>query len=137
MNRTMSLIAGVMAAALLCTTGATAQEFYEERWIRLADTHAQAIAVEPGASYEAIWREAHESVWPSVEQKCRRVARRTGMASFQSIAILDARGDVTAFLTMPRSEHLQCFERNMVGRRYPAPPSAPYYQVVRSTISAD
>ena len=66
MNRTTALnagvVAGIMTAALLCTTGATAQHFHEERWICLADTHAQAPAVEPCAIGEAIGRVAQESV---------------------------------------------------------------------------
>lgn len=130
---TALLLAPLLAAAALVPT-AWAQESYEERWIRLADAHAAAVATEPGTTYEAQLLEAHGAIARHLEERCGRAGRRSGMASFQAVLVLASDGRVEELLPMPRSPHFRCFEREMTRQRYPAPPSAPFPYVVRFNL---
>ncbi len=61
-------------------------------------------------------------------EQCIDGGRKEGLESFRAIAVVDANGVVTKFLALPNSENLACFAKEMVGRRYPAPPTAPLYE---------
>jgi hypothetical protein len=123
--------AALLTLALAWPLPAVAQESYEQRWIRLADAHAALVAEEAGSAYQARLLEQHEGVARSVEERCGRAGRRSGMASFQAVMVLAADGRVEELLPMPRSPHFRCFEKEMQRQRFPAPPTAPFYQVLR------
>jgi hypothetical protein len=124
----------LLLAGLALTPAALAQESYQERWIRLADAHAALVADAAGSAFQARLLEQHEGIARDVEARCGRAGRRSGMASFQAVIVIAADGRVLELLPMPGSPHFRCFEKEMQDQRYPAPPTAPFYQVVRFTL---
>jgi hypothetical protein len=130
--RPLLLLAGLALPVL----PVLAQESYEERWIRLADAHAALVAEEAGSAFQARLLEQQAGIARSVEERCGRAGRRSGMASFQAVMVLAADGRVEELLPMPRSPHFRCFEKEMQRQRFPAPPSAPFYQVLRFDLPA-
>lgn len=124
----------LLLASLVLAPTAWAQESYEERWIRLADAHAALVAEAGGRDFQARLLAQHEAVAREVEARCGRTGRRSGMASFQAVIVIAADGRVQELLPMPRSPHFRCFEKEMQRQRYPAPPTAPFYQVVRFAL---
>jgi hypothetical protein len=131
-NRPVLVLASLLP--LLGTGALSAQESYEERWIRLADLHAAAIASDAGARYQTEFAAEHAAVAAMVEPRCARTGQRSGMSNFQAIVVLDGEGRVRELLPMPRSSHFRCFEKELLRYRYPAPPASPYYQVVRFNL---
>lgn len=132
--RRLALALALVLAAAVLPVPALAQESYEERWIRLADSHADLVATAAGSDYQARLLEAHETVARTVEERCGRAGRRSGMASFQAVLVLASDGRVQELLPMPRSPHFRCFEKELTRQRYPAPPTAPFHQVVRFAL---
>lgn len=125
---------GLLLAGLGLPLLAGAQESYEERWIRLADAHAALVAQSAGSDFQTRLLGQHEAIARSVEERCGRAGRRSGMASFQAVIVIAADGRVQELLPMPRSPHFRCFEKELLRQRYPAPPTAPFYQVVRFNL---
>jgi hypothetical protein len=105
-------------------------ENYAQRWTRLANEHLAMVKEEPGKSYERDLIAAHNAFWPGVSKKCKSHAIKAGIEKFAAVAVLDADGTIVEFLTLPESEELACYVKQMTGRRYPPPPSAPFYEVV-------
>lgn len=124
----------LLLAGLALPLAALAQESYEERWIRLADAHAALVAEDAGRDFEARLLEQHQAIARTLEERCGRAGRRSGMASFQAVIVIAADGRVQELLPMPRSPHFRCFEKEMQRQRYPAPPTAPFHQVVRFAL---
>lgn len=121
--------------AVLATLLATAQpDDYARQWVRLANEHLLMVKTEPGKSYELELIKAHSTFWHAVSSKCKREAVNAGIDKFSAIAVLDRDGKVVEFLTLPDSPKLSCYEKQMVGRRYPAPPFAPFYELINTTI---
>lgn len=134
-NRSARVLPALAAlAALVWVAPAPAQSDYQARWIALADQHGAAQATDAGRDYEARFAAAHASIAADIEDACGRAGRRSGMANFQAVAVLAADGRVTDLLPMPRSPHFRCFEKEMVGQRYPAPPTAPWPQLLRFNL---
>jgi hypothetical protein len=63
-----------------------------------------------------------------VYAQCSGDAKKEGVASFRAIAIINENGLLMEFLPLPNSEHFGCFVDGMRHRRYPVPPSAPFYE---------
>jgi hypothetical protein len=106
-------------------------------WDRMVAEHNRVVARESGQAYERRLVEAHNVFWQSVFDKCKDAAVRGGLKRFDAIAVVDAKGRITAFHTKPDSAPLKCFRDEMVGREYPKPPVAPYYEVIRIALPRD
>jgi hypothetical protein len=133
MKLVSSSIAGLCVAtaafvALLATAASAGDDEYEREWTRLSAAHDRLIATEAGRDYERRLTEVHNGFWQSLYAQCIDGARKQGLTSFRAIAVVDENGTVTKFLTLPNRENLACFAKGMVGRRYPAPPTAPFYE---------
>jgi hypothetical protein len=101
---------------------------YEREWARLSAAHDRLMMTDVGRDYERRMIDVHNTFWASVYSQCIAGAKKDGLASFRAIAVIDSKGVVTRFLTLPNSENLQCFTKAMVGRQYPVPPSAPFHE---------
>ncbi|TDR47757.1 hypothetical protein DFR29_102419 [Tahibacter aquaticus] len=120
----------LISLVLLALSSSASGEDYVDRWARLANEHLSMVKSEPGKSYEAEFVKAHNRFWRGVYDKCEAKALRAGVAKFSAVAVVDAEGAVVEFLTMPDALSLACFTKAMVGKRYPAPPVAPFYELI-------
>jgi hypothetical protein len=127
-------VATAAFVALLATAARADGEEYKREWDRLSAAHDRLIATEAGRDYERRLTEVHNRFWQSLYAQCIDGARKEGLTSFRAIAVVDENGTVTKFLTMPNSENLACFAKGMVGRRYPAPPTTPFYERFRILV---
>lgn len=130
-------VATAVFVALLATAARAGGDEYEREWDRLSAAHDRLIATEAGRDYERRLTEVHNRFWQSLYAQCIDGARRQGLTSFRAIAVVDENGTVTKFLTMPDSENLTCFAKGMVGRRYPPPPTVPFYERFRIFVVGD
>lgn len=110
-------------------------EGYEPRWARLSSAHDHLIGTAAGREYERQLIAVHNAFWQSLYARCSGDAKKEGLASFQAIAVINENGLVTEFLPMPNSRNFACFVDGMLHRRYPAPPSVPFYE--RFTIKIE
>ena len=94
----------------------------------MSAAHDRLVATEAGRDYERRLIEVHNTFWRFVYERCIEGVRKESLESFRAIAVVDGNGVVTKFLTLPKSENLACFTKEMVGRRYPAPPTASFYE---------
>lgn len=78
----------------------------------------------------------HNRYWGGIYQACAAEARKAGVERFKAVAIIDSAGVVKEFLINPSDPHLECFSKEMVGRKYPEPPSAPFYEVFSVTLDS-
>ncbi|UXI68540.1 hypothetical protein [Tahibacter amnicola] len=121
---------GILLSSLLAVSTALADESYEDRWVRIANEHLALVKVEPGKSYEYDLIKVHNTFWKDVTDKCSGSAKRGKVEAFSAVAVIGDDGVIAEFLTVPRSPHLACFEQEMVGKRYPKPPSYPFYELL-------
>ncbi|TZF87784.1 hypothetical protein [Cognatilysobacter lacus] len=75
----------------------------------------------------------HNAFWAGVVDVCGPQMRAAGIEKFQAVAVISADGTVTEYLPDSSAPPLRCFSKQMVGRKYPAPPQAPFYE--RYTVS--
>jgi hypothetical protein len=122
------MILGTLSASALGVEG------YSERWERVSAKHDLLIATDEGAAYERKLVSVHNSFWRDVYAACNAQGRREGVKFFRAIAVVDEAGTVTEFLPNPNSPHFRCFVEQMVGRNYPAPPVAPFYERFKITF---
>lgn len=120
-------LCGVILAGTTMVAGA---EDYSQRWVRIANEYLAMVKEEPGKSYERELIAAHNTFWPEVSRKCKSRAIKAGIEKFSAVAVLEADGTIVEFLTLPESPDLNCYVKQMTGRRYPPPPSAPFYEVI-------
>ncbi|WP_440223824.1 hypothetical protein ACQQ2N_01085 [Dokdonella sp. MW10] len=132
MSRSLLLLALVASHAVMA-----ADESYEDRWSRIANEHLALVKVEPGKSYERELIAVHNTFWKDVAKACSGLAKEQGIKAFHAVVVIAADGTVSEFLVMPRHEALACYEEQMVGRRYPAPPSSPFYELINVKLQAD
>jgi hypothetical protein len=127
---------GLLALAFLGVVSgcASSGDAYSNRWDGLAKQHFRLIATAEGAAWEQAFLPVHNAFWRDVYASCAGQAASSGLTSFRAIAVVDKTGIVTEFLTMPNSRHLGCFSAQMVGRQYPAPPTAPFYEVFEVSL---
>jgi len=114
---------------------ANSNDNYSNRFEDLTRQHYRLTAMDDGAAWEKASLPVHNSFWMDVLSTCTGQAKDGGISRFDAIAVIDKDGAVTEFLTMPKSEHLRCFSVEMIGRQYPAPPTAPFYQLFKVTLS--
>ena len=110
-------------------------DVYASRCQQLADISHEQIKTPEGHAYEQELVKAHNKFWRDVHDKCVEAAREEDIASFHSIIVINSAGEVTEFLPLPQSANFQCFVTNMVGKKYPAPPHAPFYEVLNVHLS--
>jgi hypothetical protein len=124
---------GILILFLSISAAPVAADDYVKEWNQMSAEHDRLIATSAGQRYERQLVDVHNTFWRAIYVQCSPSARKEGVASFRAIAVIDRQGAVKQFLPMPNSQHFSCFSEHMVGRRYPAPPSAPFYE--RFTIN--
>jgi hypothetical protein len=129
---TPSKIALVLACAASYSVLAKDTSSYIERWQRLSHVTENMLGTPEGNEYNHVLLQVHNTFFPDIAEKCIARAKNVGANSFDAIVAIDASGLVMDFLPLPDSENLHCFTDSMVGKRYPPPPSAPFY--VRFTV---
>jgi hypothetical protein len=129
----VKLIIGILILTLSISAAAVTAEDYAKEWNRMSAAHDRLIATSAGQGYERQLVDVHNTFWRAIYVQCSPSAKKEGARSFRAIAVIDRQGAVTQFLPMPNSQHFSCFSDRMVGKRYPVPPSAPFYE--RFTIN--
>lgn len=124
----------LMALLALLAFPALASEAKSERWKTLWGKQSAQTATWQGASYEQRLIATHNRFWPSVYTKCARTAQSAGIGEFSAVAVIDAEGKIAEFVIFPDNPALKCFSEGMVGRRYPAPPVAPFHEGFTITL---
>jgi hypothetical protein len=124
----------LLALALLAPVCAVQAETDHARWERLANEHLVMVKVEPGRSYEREFVKRHNTFWRQVYKKCGDEALDAGVEKFSALIVLDAQGKVSEFLALPDKPALACFRQEILGRDYPAPPFAPFYELLNVTL---
>ncbi len=104
-------------------------------WKTLWDKQASLTATPSGASYERKLISVHNSFWADVYEKCSAAATKAQIYEFSAVAVIDKSGKVADFILMPNDDNLDCFTSQMVGRKYPPPPVAPFYEGFRIKLS--
>jgi hypothetical protein len=79
----------------------------------------------------------HNAFWPQVIEACGPQAQAAGITSFKAVAAISSTGVITEYLPEPDSNVLECFSKQMVGRKYPAPPESPFYELYTVNLSPD
>jgi hypothetical protein len=129
----------LVAAALLglLPTAVLGADDYDRAWDLASAEHDRLIATAAGAEYEAQLLPVHRAFWSDVYLECLDEARKTGLDHFRALAVIDETGAVRDFLAMPNNPHFDCFAEWMVGKQYPVPPVAPFYQRFRIGLPAN
>jgi hypothetical protein len=125
------LIAGLSLSFALPALGNDAQS---ERWEYLWEQQALQTATWAGASYERRLIVTHNTFWPAIHAKCGAPARLAGVQAFKAVAVIDANGEVSEFVVFSKDKALRCFVEEMVGKKYPAPPFAPFHEGFQMTV---
>lgn len=129
----MKLIIGILILTLSISALAVTAEGYTKEWNRMSAEHERLIATPAGQGYERQLVDVHNTFWRSIYVQCSPSAKKEGVTSFRAIAVIDRQGAVKQFLPMPNRQNFSCFSERMVGKRYPPPPTAPFYE--RFTIN--
>lgn len=129
----------LIAAAFLGLLSASApgEDDYDSVWELASAEHDRLVATAAGAAYEAQLLPVHRAFWSEVYLACLDEASKTGLDQFRAIAVIDETGSVRDFLAMPNNPHFDCFAEWMVGKQYPVPPAAPFYQRFRIGLPAN
>ena len=106
-----------------------------DRWHQLAAEGHRMTSTFEGIAWERQMLPVHNSFWAEVIRACAPQAKQGGVESFQAVATIDESGIVKEYLINPSDPHLACFSSQMVGRKYPAPPSTPFYEVYTVNLS--
>jgi len=114
---------------------ALANEAKGERWQTLWEKQAAQTATWEGAAYEQRLIASHNAFWPSLYAKCSAAAIEGGIDEFNAVAVIDAEGKVIEFVISSNNQELNCFSKEMVGRKYPAPPVAPFHEGFTITLT--
>jgi hypothetical protein len=133
----VKLIFEILLLTLSISAVAVAADDYAKEWNRMSAEHERLLATPAGQSYERQLVDVHNTFWRGIYVQCSPNAKKEGVASFRAIAVIDRQGAVTHFLPMPNSQNFSCFSERMVGKRYPAPPSAPFYERFTISLSDD
>ena len=76
----------------------------------------------------------HNKFWSQIAKLCAPRAKAAGIRQFKAVATIGSSGEVTEYLINPEDPALECFSEQMVGRKYPPPPEAPFYEVYTVTL---
>jgi hypothetical protein len=125
------LLAGLSLSLALPAIG---NDTKSVRWEHLWEKQALQTATWAGASYEQRLIASHNTFWPGVYAKCGEGARRAGVRAFRAVAVIDAKGNVSEFVVFSTDKALRCFAEEMVGKKYPAPPIAPFHEGFEITL---
>ena len=123
-----------MTLLALMASPAVSGEAKSERWKTLWDKQAAQTATWEGASYEQRLIATHNTFWANVYAQCAGKAKSAGIDEFSAVAVIDAEGKITEFVILSDNPALKCFSEDMVGRRYPAPPVAPFHEGFTVTL---
>jgi hypothetical protein len=108
-----------------------------DRWNQLKDESDRQTSTFRGMLWEREMIVVHNQFWAQLYQACAPEARAAGIGNFKAIAIVDRHGKVSEYLVNPNVPALRCFATQMVGRQYPEPPMAPFYEVYGVTIDPE
>ncbi|MBN6152751.1 hypothetical protein JR065_20690 [Xanthomonas sp. AmX2] len=114
---------------LILLAGSSGSASATDRWHQLADEGRRLTSTFQGIAWEQRMLPIHNGFWPDVYRACAPQARQAGIDSFRAVAVIDGTGTIKEYLINPSTPHLACFSKQMVGRKYPAPPSSPFYEV--------
>ena len=79
----------------------------------------------------------HNVFWAKVHATCAPKARAAGIDSFKAVAVIGRDGLIQQFLIQPDAKVLDCFSGQIVGKRYPPPPEASFYEVITVKLGAE
>jgi hypothetical protein len=133
----VKLIIGILVLILSFSTVDVTADDYAKEWNRMSAEHERLIATPAAQGYERQIVAVHNTFWRAIYVECSPSAKKEGVASFRAIAVIDRQGIVTQFLPLPNSQHFSCFSERMIGKRYPVPPSAPFYERFTINLSDD
>ncbi|MDE2149413.1 MAG: hypothetical protein KGJ55_06190, partial [Gammaproteobacteria bacterium] len=108
----------------------------QSRWQHLAAEAHQLTSTSSGMAWEQQMIQTHNAFWAQIVKACEPEAKAASITSFNAIASIDSSGGVTEFLTNPESPALQCFSKQMIGRKYPSPPESPFYEFYTIDLNA-
>lgn len=123
-----------LAALAACSSNG---EQYSDSWDRLSREHYRQVSTPEGAAWERSFLPVHNTFWPAVHAACADKARDAGFSEFSAIAVVGADGVVRDFLVMPRDPGLACFAKQMIGRKYPPPPAAPFHELFEFRLGGE
>ncbi|NIK40547.1 hypothetical protein FHY12_002872 [Xanthomonas arboricola] len=126
----------VTIATLFIAACSSQQALAQDRWQQLASEAHRLTSTFRGVAWEQRMLPAHNSFWPDIVAACSPQAKAAGITSFQAVAAISSTGVVTDYLPNPQSPALDCFSKQMVGRKYPAPPESPFYEFYTVNLSA-
>jgi len=127
----------VVVLLMFLSDAARGADDYDRAWELASAECDRLVSTEAGAAYEAQLLPVHQSFWSEVYLACLDEAGKTGLAQFRAIAVIDATGTVRDFLAMPNNPHFDCFAEWMVGKKYPVPQVAPFYERFRIGLPAN
>ena len=128
----------LVAIAALFVAGCSNQPApAQDHWHQLAAEAHRLTSTFRGVAWEQQMLPIHNKFWPEIIAACSPQAKAAGITSFQAVAAISSTGVVTEYLPNPRSPALECFSTQMVGRKYPAPPESPFYELYTVNLNAD
>ena len=98
-----------------------------DHWHRLAAEADRMTSTFRGIAWEQDMLPVHNAFWAGIVASCGPGARTAGVPKFEAIAVINRDGVVADYLPNPDVPALQCFTKQMTGRKYPAPPESPFY----------
>jgi outer membrane murein-binding lipoprotein Lpp len=107
----------------------------QDRWHQLASKADELTSTFRGVAWEQKMLPVHNAFWPQVVSACSSQAQAAGITSFKAVAAISSAGVITEYLPDPNSRALECFSKQMVGRKYPAPPESPFFELYTVNLS--
>jgi hypothetical protein len=120
----------LLASLSACSAGAPpADDAQLDHWHQLEAKGKRLTATFRGSFWERRMLPVHNEFWPQITGLCAPKAKAAGIRQFSAVATISSSGEVTEYLINPEHPALKCFSEQMVGRKYPAPPETPFYEV--------
>jgi hypothetical protein len=108
-----------------------------DEWQRMEAAGNRLTSTIEGKVWEYKMLPVHNAFWAQVYATCAPQAKAAGIGSFKAVAVIDGDGVIQQYLIQPDAKALGCFSRQMVGRKYPPPPEAPFYEVYTVRLGAE
>lgn len=108
-----------------------------DEWQRLEAEGNRQTSKREGKIWEYRMLPVHNQFWAQIYATCAPKAKAAGIKDFKAVAVIDKDGMVQQYLIQPDAKALGCFSRQMVGRKYPPPPEAPFYEVYTVKLGAE
>ena len=80
-----------------------------------------------GRAYSKAMLVAHNSIYNKIYESCELSIKKAADDIFVSVAKIAADGTIEKYSTVPLKAEYKCIEKEMIGKKYPPPPSQPYY----------